>query len=298
MNVEILHDALNLLPGDLITATDKLRSRPRKAKIHWTRWASMAACFAIVLCGAWIFKETIWPGFDGAKSTESAAEQVEMAAPAAVEGAQNSKADVAEDAIPEAEEAPRENAGGTGEGGADYSDLDTITLTPTGEASSTQRGEETAPAEETVSVIALDAVRYAYTPVSSMSAVNLSAKAQTVLIRSREELEAYCQEKEAVFELHDFYEACEDSYEESWFAEHDLLLLRLGAEDSETRYGVTGFEMLEDYEPSTWEVTLTKTKTETDRSPDDNAYWHILMETDKGLIGEDNVITVWTEESQ
>ena len=48
MNPENIHDALNLLPDDLIAEADALRQQPRKT-IPWKQLIPMAACFALVL---------------------------------------------------------------------------------------------------------------------------------------------------------------------------------------------------------------------------------------------------------
>lgn len=48
MTVETLHDALTLLPADLVAAADRRRSR-KKPTIRWQRWVAMAACFTLVL---------------------------------------------------------------------------------------------------------------------------------------------------------------------------------------------------------------------------------------------------------
>ena len=51
MTGEQFHDALTLLPEDLIAKADQARSRKPKI-IHWRRYASLAACCALlVLCG-------------------------------------------------------------------------------------------------------------------------------------------------------------------------------------------------------------------------------------------------------
>lgn len=52
MTGEQFHDALTLLPEDLIARADEVRSRKPKI-IHWRRYVSLAACCALlVLCGA------------------------------------------------------------------------------------------------------------------------------------------------------------------------------------------------------------------------------------------------------
>ena len=49
MTVHELHDALNLLPGDLITAADRWRTAPNPKRIPWKRILPMAACLVLLL---------------------------------------------------------------------------------------------------------------------------------------------------------------------------------------------------------------------------------------------------------
>ena len=49
MTVEKLHDALNLLPSDLLAATDQLRTAPRAKVIPWKRLLPAAACFVLLM---------------------------------------------------------------------------------------------------------------------------------------------------------------------------------------------------------------------------------------------------------
>lgn len=71
MTAEKFHDALTLLPADLIAEADrKRRERPRV--IPWKRYAAMAACFALVLCSSW-FALLMFEGMGGS-SKETAAE--------------------------------------------------------------------------------------------------------------------------------------------------------------------------------------------------------------------------------
>lgn len=51
MTGEQFHDALTLLPEDLVARADEVRSRKPKT-LHWRRYVSLAACCALlVLCG-------------------------------------------------------------------------------------------------------------------------------------------------------------------------------------------------------------------------------------------------------
>lgn len=56
MTAEQLHDAIGLLPVDLLEKTDRLRQSPRKKKAPVTRYLSAAACTAVVLGGALLFR--------------------------------------------------------------------------------------------------------------------------------------------------------------------------------------------------------------------------------------------------
>jgi len=69
MNPEKIHDALTLLPNDLIAATDRLRTRNRSRRIHWVRWVSLAACVAILACSGLMLRS----GLMKTARTESAA---------------------------------------------------------------------------------------------------------------------------------------------------------------------------------------------------------------------------------
>ena len=101
MTPEQIHDALNLLPSDLITEADKLRT-PKKKPLAFRSWVATAACAAIVLMLGSFTIANFLPSMQ--KSAESIAEAPTAAAPMApAEMQQESFA------------------------------MDTITLTPTGE---------------------------------------------------------------------------------------------------------------------------------------------------------------------
>lgn len=54
MTGEQLHDALTLLPADLIAQADEARCRKSNV-IRWKQLAAMAACFALLICSAAVF---------------------------------------------------------------------------------------------------------------------------------------------------------------------------------------------------------------------------------------------------
>ena len=126
MTVHDLHDALNLLPSDLITAADKVRTTPKTTVIHWRRWVSLAACLALLIFGAGqlLFNNSLLNHVVMQK--EAAAEAPAAAAPMAPRPAEQEIA--ADEAIPEepaaevtAAEAPAE-MGGTSNSAAMGSD--------------------------------------------------------------------------------------------------------------------------------------------------------------------------------
>ena len=108
MTVETLHDALNLLPGDLVTATDRLRTAPKPQRIPWKRIISMAACLILVLSATLVFQQKILPGMGG--KTEAMAE-----APAAMAPEMKENGIVTEAPAEEAahQEAPAADTAGT-----------------------------------------------------------------------------------------------------------------------------------------------------------------------------------------
>lgn len=81
MTAETLHDAISLLPSDLIAEADKKRcARPKI--IPWRRYAAMAACFALVLSYG-MFAMQFFAPMGGSKECAVEAAPMEQEAPAA-----------------------------------------------------------------------------------------------------------------------------------------------------------------------------------------------------------------------
>lgn len=82
MTAEKLHDAISLLPSDLIAAADKKRHQKPRSKPAWRQLGAIAACFAVVLaCG--MFLRTFFLAGSGGSSKSTAAPA--MGAPESVE---------------------------------------------------------------------------------------------------------------------------------------------------------------------------------------------------------------------
>jgi len=60
MTAEKLHDAIGLLPADLVAETDAKRTGKPKV-IPWKRFASIAACLTLLLLGAGALQKTLLP---------------------------------------------------------------------------------------------------------------------------------------------------------------------------------------------------------------------------------------------
>ena len=110
MTVHDLHDALNLLPADLITAADKVRTIPKQTVIRWRRWVSLAAAFVLVVGTSLVFANELMPGMGSDKKESAMAEAPAAAAPMAPAPVEDEVA--ADEVIPEepAAEAPKASA--------------------------------------------------------------------------------------------------------------------------------------------------------------------------------------------
>ena len=107
MTIEQLHDALNLLPSDLIAATDRRRAAPKAKTIPLRRWVSLAACVAVLLCAGFAVRQGLFTNFTATK--EAATEAPAAMAPAMDSPAEEkSESQLADSAMPETilEEAP------------------------------------------------------------------------------------------------------------------------------------------------------------------------------------------------
>ena len=86
MTGEQFHDALTLLPEDLIARADEVRSRKPKT-LHWRRYVSLAACCALlVLCGVLYQNQPVKTASNEMTKVFSAADSPAEMAPAPASG--------------------------------------------------------------------------------------------------------------------------------------------------------------------------------------------------------------------
>ncbi len=192
MTADRFHDAISLLPGDLIAEADRRRSgRPKT--LRWKRCAAMAACFVLILF-AGRFGAAILAPKGGIGATESAVAIDVPAAAAPMEVLTEAAAD----------EEPAANAASTQEQSAS-------------ESYSIQRDA----LEDGLTSGFLNA-DWIQTPYGD--AANYASASCVTLIPSREALDAYAQQeaqdRTAMLE-HASYR------EEGWFDRYDLVAVRL-----------------------------------------------------------------------
>ena len=168
MTPEQLHDALGMLPSDLVAETDKLRSRPTQKVIRFRSILAAAACFLLVLgCGLFAM-DSILP--TGGSTKEALKEESMLAAPQAPAMAEpesalqdNSLTDNAPaEGIPEPEEACRDLMEGV----------------PAGESAVLDVSNDTAMADFAVNLFqktAVDGENTLLSPLSVMSALAMTA---------------------------------------------------------------------------------------------------------------------------
>ena len=277
MTAEHIHDALTLLPADLIAETDRKRSRKPRAMV-WKRYAAMAACFALVLCSGWFCLRLF---ASGGSSKESAAEAPMM----------QGKNFQADSALPETQAAAVCEEAAPMEAEAPAAMEETRCALPT-----TAAGEESA-AEDlqtdiatanstagSVSVYAGMSQPKYLEAVSAPGTACFSSAPAPRLFQSRADLEAYESHTPQRYLLDNVMEACA-GYDDAWFESHDLLLVTLCGVPSGEMCEVTAVYQQEGQWYICFENYLNSVEAE-------RTDWHVLIEAEKSLIASEDDITL------
>lgn len=194
MTAEQLHDAIGLLPAELVAEADALRqSRPQRRPRHWARYAAMAACFALVLGCALTVRS-------GMTQKMSRSEAVMEAAPAEIP-------------VLKAPEAEGDSAAGTARDTGNGQRMD---------SADAAASLETAAASKTPEILCIP------TPVNLSGTKCYASGSKISLVSSREELEAYRAKWEGAYRLDELTAAWE-AFDENWFEAHDLALIPVEA---------------------------------------------------------------------
>ena len=270
MTAEQIHDALTLLPADLIAETDKRRMGTPKM-IPWKRYAAMAACFVLVCCGGWLVSSQIGMGGSPLMMQEEAA----MAAPeSAEEPAAPKKAAAAIDAVP-TEAAAGQNA-----------PCALPTAPPQAEATVQDSNTNTSGSILSESLYPGISPPIYLEAIAAEGTACFTGNPQPKLFRSPAELDAYQNHTPKRFDLANLIDTCAD-YDETWFESHDLLLISI--------CGVPAGEMPSVYEIRHYEGQW-KFLTEDYSKPTESKRrdWHILLKTEKNLIADGEALILTT----
>ena len=258
MNAEQFHDALTLLPADLITAADQCRTAPQKRVIPWQRYAAMVACLALICCSLWWLDLHRGQSSDAATQMESAAERF---------------------GLPETPEANVNSESGKA-------------------APSLADGAPKAPAEEDrlmdpAATAGTPDKFYVGGSSGCSPAPGYKAGMEypcSALIRSREELDSWFAQHRDFYDLASF-EAGYADLDGDFFQTHDLLLVML-----EEDYGYVSHEpyYLNRQEDGGWKLSFTAHYQQEDRSPEP-MQWLFIIEIEKGLITETDTLEILPE---
>ena len=259
MTAEKLHDAIGMLPADLIAEADRKRCGKPKV-IVWKRYAAMAACFALVACAAWFASVVLAPRGAAEPAMKYAADMAPAAA-APMEPA--AEAPACEEAAPEE---PMEN-GVSGSGNAEKNRSDTTAET------------------STITTCSVE------TPLKP-SAASFSSTSQVTLAISRTELETYLADKDWIYDFTNMREVCA-AFDEAWFEDHDLLIMTVHAAYADVPYTVTSIEDTGGTDPKGWDWYVFYTTAAEDHPEGETTCLHLLTELEKGLIApEDSILTI------
>ena len=227
MTPEQLHDALGMLPADLIAETDKLRSRPVRKVIPWKNLAAMAACFLLVLgCGLFTVNRILPAVGGGTKeaipenSMQAAPQAPAMAEPESAAQDNSLLEDIADNApeegIPEPEEACRDLMEGV----------------PTGEGWVLDVSNDTAMADFAVNLFrntASDGENTLLSPLSVMSTLAMTANGADGETLAQMETVMGMDVSELTSTLHNYRNSQTDQLKLAnaiWFNESSLLTVR------------------------------------------------------------------------
>lgn len=265
MTAEQLHDAIGLLPSDLIAEADKRRC-PKPKVIPWRRCAAMAACFVLVFgCGLFAMEVFAPKGAtETAMEAPAAAAPMEQAAPLAPAA----DSAVSEESVTEAPAAS--SASGTRK-----------------DSAAPEAAEPEEPAQNTPAFFC----QRVETPTRPTTACFSSESAAT-LVTSPEELETYLTKKDWMYDFTDLLAVCED-YDSNWFAEHDLLLLTIHSAYPDVPYAVTSVESTGGADPKGWDWFVFYASAAEDHAESTLTCFHLLTALEKGQIApEDSILTI------
>lgn len=258
MTVHQLHDALSLLPADLVAEADKKRSNAPKV-IVWRRYAAMAACFVLVLGSAVLAGRLLAPAAKESAAPQTVAEESLL---------RSLKSD--EETL-FLEESPAE---AVCEDAMDHLTTDTTN-------SIMVSGSMLAPLYPGISLLQqLEAV-------PGNTSACFPGNPIPSLLCSRADLDAYCHQAPQRFQPGNLIAACKN-YDDAWFAEYDLLLITLCGIPASRDIPITAIR----HENGQWQFFHESYGDDPEAARKD---CHYLFRLEKGLIQQTESIHLLAE---
>lgn len=269
MTVQQLHDALTLLPDDLILETDRRRSRGKRV-IPWKHYAAMAACFALVLSASLFCMRLISP--KGAAETAQA-----PAAASSLGGAS----------------AQNENQAAVPKESNEYEKEATVELETraAAEGRSITGGsgewEEAAPEEpgENGSGAPANAAFSVETPRHRNGTACYTSDPRVTLVCSMGELEEYFTHYDYQYRFDNIGETC-GALDESWFQSYDLVLIAVHSVPVGSGCEITSVTE----EDGHWEICAVRGAFDPENP--ETTDWHLFLPVEKAQIPDKEAITL------
>lgn len=259
MTAEQLHDALTLLPADLVAEADRRRSGRPKV-LRRKRYAAMAACFLLVFCGGMLVHSTLGMGGKTAYMSEEAALPETMAAAPQAAEPESAAQEDSPDQIAPKEDAP-------------------LCTLPAAVPDAENNPAETVTENSSVTTATGGfAIRYVQTPRKKNSTASFASDPRICLLQSRTELDAYLERYDWQYDFGRLMSECE-RLDEAWFVSQDLLLLSIHSVPPEEGCQVNTIQETD----GIWEIGMG-TSLRLEEPIAQRTDWHILIETEKGQI--------------
>lgn len=284
MTPEKFHDALTLLPSDLIAEADEMRQRKPKI-IPLRRYAAMAASLALVLlCGA-LLTGPLKPVYKEAAT--------EMAAPEAADMAESQLEETTAAAAPKWEpETGMEETQAAGTVTGNSSAMNRAD-TPAEEPAATEQelcSLPTAPAyEEAIPEYGWGSTNRYSTPFDPNSSVNMYSVPQNLVLTTSAQLRQYLDDHARIYDFSEL-EATLPTYDDAWFENCDLLITVVDSTSTDFTWTVTDIRDVRGIDEKGWDWFIVISVTEEPTPEPTQTNYHLLTPIEKGLISPNSSI--------
>lgn len=280
MTADKLHDALTLLPSDLIAEADAVRrGKPKITPLR--RYAAMAASLALILfCGA-ILSGRLLPSYN-----ESAA----MAAPESAETAQSQIVQAPAEAAPLYDEAFGVEETCPATGGSTPQNRAESTVKEPSATDQALCSLPTAPTgEEGIPKFGWDITERYSTPFDPNSSINIYSVPQNLVLTTAAELNDYIEAYRAIYDF-TALESALPAYDEKWFQTNDLLITLVHATSIDSLWTVTEIRDVRGIDEKGWDWFIHICATEEPTPDVSQTNYHLLTPIEKGLIDPNSSI--------